>query len=291
MASASYLVPGITLIEHLVNNTKILFLLLAVDRGIIAPALRTRCKRDKDVLHGRWFFIHAFANALVVITAMGSVISVLRDPFNAMEAESHPDISMFGSGSIWPLTIINSVHIYHMIGGFGLSAADYYHHLLFIPTLGFPGQIFAFGAGANWQAFFISGLPGGIDYFVLGLIRIGAAQKMFEKRLSANLNVWLRNPGILSATMILYQSLLYGKVSAPWWVCALQLILPPYNAMYYCKQSVANYAVHYMLGKLNMAGHVKQRISITLGGSVMDWEDALGQMLPKKMLAEPQRGS
>lgn len=31
------------------------------------------------------------------------------------------------------------VHVYHMIGGFRLSAADYFHHLLFIPALGFPG--------------------------------------------------------------------------------------------------------------------------------------------------------
>ena len=286
-----YLVPGVTVSEHLMNNVKVLVVLALVDRAVIAPYLRATCKRAKDVLHGRWFFTHAFANALVVATALGSVKAVLTDPFNCMDADIHTDTTMFGSASVWPLTIINSVHVYHMIGGFGLSAADYYHHFLFIPTLGFPGQICAFGAGANWQAFFISGLPGGIDYFVLGLIRVGLAEKMFEKRLSANLNVWLRNPGILSATMILYQSLIYGKVSAPWWVCALQLILPPYNAMYYCKQSVANYAVHFMLGKLNMANRVKQRISVTLGGAVMDWEDALGEMLPKKILAEPQRGS
>lgn len=290
-SSSSSLVPGISLAEHLGNNVKVLVLLALVDRLIISTYLSAACKREKDVVHGRWFFTHAFANLLVVLTSLGSVAAVLRDPFNAMVVDEHRDISLFGSGSIWPLTIINSVHVYHMLGGFGLSSADYFHHGLFIPTLGFPGQIFAFGAGANWQAFFISGLPGGIDYFVLGLIRCGLANKMFEKRLSANLNVWLRNPGILSATFILYQSLVYGKVSAPWFVCALQLILPPYNAMYYCKQSVANYAVHYMLGKLNMANRVKQRISITLGGSVMDWEDALGEMLPKKMLAEPQRGS
>ncbi len=289
------LVPGVTLLQHLRNNLAVLVLLLAVDKLLLTPWVRARAKRAKDVDPGRWFFLHAFANALVVATAFNSMIAVLKDPLHAMSVEHHRDVSLFGSGSVWPLTIINSIHCYHMVGGFGLSSADYFHHGMFIPTLGFPGQIFAFGAGANWQAFFISGLPGGIDYFVLGLIRVGLSDKMFEKRLSANLNVWLRNPGILSATMILYQSLVYGLVSAPWPVWLLQLVLPPYNAMYYCKQSVANYAVHYMLGLLGQSHligtRVKQRLSVTVGGQVMDWEAAIARVLPKEALGEPQRGS
>ena len=36
-----------------------------------------------------------------------------------------------------------------------------------------------------------------------------------------------------------------------------------------------------MLGKLNMANRVKQRISITLGGAVMDWED--GRISPSEV--------
>ena len=52
---------------------------------------------------------------------------------------------------------------------FKLSGAEMFHHLLFIPTLGFPGQLFNWGATGNFQAFFISGLPGGIDYFLLSI--------------------------------------------------------------------------------------------------------------------------
>ena len=112
--------------------------------------------KHRSKVAARWFFCHAFANLGVVITALPSVIAVLKDPLNAMNAQHHSDTSMFGSGSVWPLTIINSIHVYHMIGGFGLSSADYFHHGMFIPTLGFPGQIFSFGAGANWQAFYVS---------------------------------------------------------------------------------------------------------------------------------------
>lgn len=38
------------------------------------------------------------------------------------------------------------MHIYHMLGGFMLSSADYFHHLLFVPLLGFPGQLLPWGA-------------------------------------------------------------------------------------------------------------------------------------------------
>ena len=141
--------------------------------------------------------------------------------------------------SVWPLTIINAVHVYHMVGGFRLTGADYFHHLVFIPTLGFPGQIFRWGPLANWLAFFISGLPGGVDYLLLGLIKIGRVHHMLEKRVNANLNSWVRAPGILFATCLLYQALVYGHYIVPLWAIALQLVLPAYNVAHDAGASVS----------------------------------------------------
>ena len=66
----------------------------------------------------------------------------------------------------------------------------------------------------------------------------------------------------------------------------MQLILPPYNALYYGKQAVANYAVHYMLHLLGEDDLIKKRIeertSVTTGTQILAWKDAL---------AVPQRGS
>ena len=140
---------------------------------------------------------------------------------------------------MWPLTIINAVHVYHMVGGFRLTGADYFHHLVFIPTLGFPGQIFRWGPLANWLAFFISGLPGGVDYLLLGLIKIGRVHHMLEKRVNANLNSWVRAPGILFATCLLYQALVYGHYIVPLWAIALQLVLPAYNVAHDAGASVS----------------------------------------------------
>jgi hypothetical protein len=81
----------------------------------------------------RWFSVHAFANLLVVITGFRAAIATLSDPIHALDANVYNDSSIFGTGTPWPTIITNSVHAYHMIA-FKLTAADYFHHLLFIPT-------------------------------------------------------------------------------------------------------------------------------------------------------------
>jgi hypothetical protein len=192
-----------------------------------------------------------------------------------------------------------------------LSGADYFHHLVFIPTIAFPGQVFRWGALGNFQAFFISGLPGGLDYCMLGLQKVGMLNAMTEKRVNANLNTWLRTPGILTSTVLLYQALKLGRyqvcrggstgdsrnsrppyppspgtLQVPLWAALLQLFLPPYNALYFGKQATANYAVHYMLNLLGqdelVKSRIQQRTSCTTGTEIMAWKDAL---------SVPQRGS
>jgi hypothetical protein len=265
----------------------VLIVLASFDHMLLKPWLKSRkALSGRDVGLTRWFFVHSFANLFVCAMAFNSMRAVLTDPFYALDASHYPNTSPFGAGTQWPLTIINSVHVYHMIGGFRLGPADYFHHCLFIPTISFPGQYYKWGPLANFQAFFISGMPGGIDYFLLGLLKLGLISPLFEKRVNSNLNVWLRVPGILLSTMLMYQAVLYGQHQVPLWACILQMVLAPYNALYFGKQASANYAVHFMLDLLGkdelIKKHIEQRTSWTTGYEVMSWKDACGV---------PQRGS
>lgn len=262
-----------------------------------------------DVDATRWFLLHATANFFVCIAAWTSVASVVDNPLHAMDPTVFHDASFRGNASPWPLTIINSLHVYHMVGNFRcaqcpilflvctprdgvfsrarrLTSADYFHHLLFIPTIGIPGQLFQWGALGNFQAFFISGLPGGIDYFLLGLHKLGLIDALTEKRTNANLNTWIRVPGVLTSTVLLCMALKRRLYGAPFWAITLQLTLPPYNCLYFAKQSVANYSVHYMLTLLGedeiIKTRIQQRKSCTTGTEIMAWRDAI---------AVPQRGS
>lgn len=97
-----------------------------------------------------------------------------------------------------------AVHTYHCLG-FKLSQQDIFHHFLFVPTLGIGGgMLTSWGPIRNVLTFFISGLPGGVDYVMLVLLKNGMTDKLTCKRLSSKLNVWLRGPGcgvLLPATM------------------------------------------------------------------------------------------
>ena len=118
---------GGTVKDHLILNAALLVGLAVVDRLVIAPFVGSRIAGDakgaRDRKAARWFFIHSFANVVVVASALGSVLSILDRPFDIMDTAVHTDASFFGSASRWPLTIVNSVHLYHMVGGFSLSAA------------------------------------------------------------------------------------------------------------------------------------------------------------------------
>merc|ERR1719197_279148 len=183
---------------------------------------------------------------------------------NAVDSRVYSDTSLFGAASSWPLTIVNPAH-------------------------GFPGQLLLWGSVEPSAATFISGLPGGISYFMLGHL-----EAMVEKRITANLNCWIRVPGILIHSFIVYQAVLYSKHTLPFWCLLLQVTLPFYNALYYCKQAVANYTVHYMTSLLKQDKVMHQRMEEfsmkeaaslhppTIAADVrMSWKEAL---------SVPQRG-
>jgi hypothetical protein len=215
----------------------------------------------------RWFSIHAFANLLVCITSIPAIVITITDPHDAMDSRIYSDTTIFGTASPWPIIIVNSVHIYHMLPGmgFGLTGADYFHHLMFIPTVGFIGQYYDWGALRGFLAFFISGLPGGIDYFNLVLIKHGMMNIRQQKRICADLNIWMRGPFIVIETWLMYQAWLYGKTTVPGIPLCIVAVLSVFNAQYYTKQAVANHAISHAIG------HVEQRISVTTGMSVPKW--------------------
>jgi len=277
---------------HSINFCSSLIGLALLDHLALKPFLAARLQKQRDILLARWFFVHAVANLAVVITGARAMWTTLTDPMNAVDSRVYSDTSMFGAASSWPLTVINAVHCYHMIGGFQLSGADYFHHLLFIPFLGFPGMVLLWGAVEPCGAFFISGLPGGISYFLLGLIKLGRLTPMAEKRITANLNCWVRVPGILLVSFLVYQAVLYDRHTLPLWSCILQIVLPFYNALYYCKQAVANYTIHYITSLLKQDPAMQRRLEALLeqdGGNPNQPSTFRGLSF-KEALNVPQRG-
>lgn len=166
--------------EHLYNVSSVIGCLTVADYAI-EFVLLSFCTKVINLRQTTWFFLHALANACICVCSVNSFVNTLFFPGVCANGDVFTDRSMFGVSSVWPLTISNGIHLYHMYGGFSLSSSDYFHHLVFIPTLSFPGQYYKWGSLSNSQALFVTGLPGGIDYFLLGLVKTGVIAKKYRK--------------------------------------------------------------------------------------------------------------
>lgn len=206
---------------------------------------------------GRWFHVHALANAITVIFAIPAMILWFKKPLDVGSAVKYPTPDplagdwlepeiLFHPCNDWCLLMVVAVHVYHCIA-FDLSAQDIFHHMMFIPTLGVYG-----GFGVKWGpirnclAFFMSGLPGGVDYFNLVLQKRGLVDKLTVKRISSKLNVWIRGPGcgvLIPATI--YASWTEQRLQNDQLIPSLILsMFASFNGLYYMDMAVKNYQMH-----------------------------------------------
>ena len=211
--------------------------LLVID-SFLQSSLMTAALLDSDVFQDkktRWYLIHSLVNGLVVILVLPDIRTVLSDPVANGLTESYTDT---------PLAITVGLHIFHCFTSYKtLSILDWAHHLIgnmLVCALCFP---FHYGPLVNWAAFFVCGFPGGIDYFLLFLCRIGAMEPIQEKRVNRVLNMYIRAPGIISFVSFAYCSLRAGLTSVPTYALVAQGILNGMNGLYFADRVVANTAI------------------------------------------------
>ena len=92
---------------------------------------------------------------------------------------------------------MGAVHAYHLLAFKDLTLDDWVHHLVFGGTICFVGLVFNSGPLLSVLAFFLSGLPGGLDYLMLTLVKHELMERLTEKRWNARINVWIRSPGTM----------------------------------------------------------------------------------------------
>lgn len=182
----------------------------------------------------RWYLIHALLNTVVTALLIPDCLEVLRDPLAGLD-------SPYTDG---PLALTVGLHLFHCVSNFrSLTAIDWAHHLvsnMLVSGLCFP---FVYGPLVNWACFFVCGLPGGIDYYLLFLVKIGRMEKLTEKKLNRMLNMWLRLPGIISFAPLAFVCWRVGRIQVPGALLVLQAILNAFNAIYFADRVVANCAL------------------------------------------------
>jgi hypothetical protein len=174
---------------------------------------------------GRYFFLHAIANGIVVFASIPDLIRALT--YHPYDTLNHPAWSVVGNSATMGL------HLYHILA-FTLTSEDWWHHLQFIPMC-FATPMFKrnIGCAVALSNFFLSGLPGGLEYVFLVLVMHGKMQKKTEKSYFAWLNQWVRGPGAVWTMILGYFSWrenllpLHGAVA---WTFGLFHL---YNGMYF----------------------------------------------------------
>lgn len=134
---------------------------------------------------------------------------------------------------------------------FKLDQADIIHHAVSVGLVGSIGYLVRWGAVLSAMDFFICGLPGGLDYAMLALGKMGVLQKITIKRVNLWLQVAIRWPGIL---LVLYNGAMSKIHGAPeaaivgWAPMLLVGVLHGWNGLYYAQRVCGNtYVAEYKL--------------------------------------------
>ncbi|EGD75474.1 hypothetical protein PTSG_06548 [Salpingoeca rosetta] len=145
----------------------------------------------------RYFSLHILVNAYVVVIHFKDVVAAYSDPTNAYlgPCDTRGTVAIF------------ALHIYHIIFYRPLPWVDWVHHVVMVIVMLPLAYMLAPGHMIAHGAFYASGLPGGIDYIFLVLIKCNVISKMQEKEWNVWVQNWVRAPGCIIHAWLTYHNL------------------------------------------------------------------------------------
>lgn len=224
--------------EDLVFTAAFIVFLGVIDLAIVRPLLHPKA---------RYFALHFVANMVSAVAAFPDMRrGITEDPKTVF---SGPTQTMVANSAV------AAIHLYHCIA-FKLTAADIFHHVTFVTILcgaAIPGKHTG-GIANNFGCFFLSGVPGGIDYLLLVLNYQGVIDRAFEKRWYTRINVWMRGPSMVVYTFLAWCTWYHGNVQVPTAALILIVGLHLYNGLHYLEQAVETGAIFMYKAKLEKMG-------------------------------------
>ena len=182
---------------------------------------------------GVYYLLHCITNFIVVYYTFIPFINLYIDfnYYSSLPVDVNSSVS-----------IISALHSYHITSYFNkLRRDDWIHHLLMV-FICIPLGIFINKGYIMLHAlFFINGLPGGIDYLLLFLVRNNIIERLTEKRINTLLNVWIRCPGCLITSAMI---IITAQSMQSWYSILFNFIIASsiyWNGLYFMKGVVENY--------------------------------------------------
>ena len=188
---------------------------------------------------GRYYFNHFIANTAISMSTLPEIYNIYRD-FNNIHLIPR---------NYYAINMTFAIHLYHMIVYWNkLTFDDYLHHILMV-GVSLPLSLYApCGPMIGHSLFFLTGLPGGINYGLLFLQRNGIIPKYTQKRVNKWLNLWIRMPGCIFTTALGIVDLInrwdnnsiYRNMASV--IIGITIF---WNGIYFMEQVVSDYSIRY----------------------------------------------
>ena len=141
----------------------------------------------------RWFFMHFIINTMTTYYSYYDLTLC----FSKYDICYKYNWTLYTYNVFW---LALTLHIYHMIF-FSISINDFIHHFLMCIIAG-SFCYYSKSLLCSCALFFVNGLPGTIDYFLLWLTKINKLDKLIEKKIYVYISVWLRSPGCIIVSFL-----------------------------------------------------------------------------------------
>ncbi|VVU95729.1 hypothetical protein CPAV1605_1484 [seawater metagenome] len=187
--------------------------------------------------NARYFLLHTLFNTWITIIVYKDAFLAIMYPLSTFEKS-------YEYSAILSTTSIATFHIYHIFAYSDLTLEDWLHHLVSSILVAAIGTYLPFGKCPSLANLAMCGIPGGIDYLLLVLVKINLIDKINEKFINRYLNLIIRWPIMFLTSYIFILNIYHNKVNMDYWpIMFIGLILHCYNAIYYCDKVIGNYYV------------------------------------------------
>jgi hypothetical protein len=191
---------------------------------------------------GSYYLLHFMANAYIVVNTFDHVLLCFANLHGNLQIPI-----VYGC-----IEVTAALHLYHIIiyhPKFRLD--DWLHHILMVFfALPATALFTTCGIVVSHGLFFTTGLPGGIDYLLLFLVRNEwLITRETEKRVNTWLNVWVRCPGcILTASFVLMLLQLQMQTASYASILVYTSVMATlyWNGVYFMNSAAKDYYSNYL---------------------------------------------
>ena len=183
----------------------------------------------------RWFQLHCVCNWVIVGWTWTEWWSLLW-------ADNPWTHVLTPTANLGAMNLATALHVYHVLF-WSLKPIDVLHHVtsafVCCPLIQYLDTVVM-----SWHLLIGTGIPGGIDYLFLTLVKYEVLPALVEKRVNAWLNAYLRAPLGVVGSFLTFAYLRQTPVVWKQLAAGIVMITTYWNATYFAKRAVESHVAY-----------------------------------------------